>query len=120
MTWRNKLVCFTLENMSTLELIKEWGIISGSFGVGSPTVYRKISQGTLTEGEGSVQLTPLFRTAASDIAKIVQLFTKQATSMRRPTFLSFSVPCGQDYKLFTAVITPLVAYFSMILTELRQ
>ncbi len=28
--------------------------------------------------------------------------------------------CGQYYKLFTAVIKPLVAYFSMILTELRQ
>ncbi len=28
--------------------------------------------------------------------------------------------CGQYYKLFTAVITPLAAYFSMILTELRQ
>jgi hypothetical protein len=27
---------------------------------------------------------------------------------------------GQYYKLFTAIITPLVAYFSMILTELRQ
>jgi hypothetical protein len=26
----------------------------------------------------------------------------------------------QYYKLFTAVITPLAAYFSMILTELRQ
>jgi hypothetical protein len=27
---------------------------------------------------------------------------------------------GQYYKLFTAVITPLAAYFSMILAELRQ
>ncbi len=27
---------------------------------------------------------------------------------------------GQYYKLFTAIITPLAAYFSMILTELRQ
>jgi hypothetical protein len=27
---------------------------------------------------------------------------------------------GQYYKLFTAVITPLEAYFTMILTELRR
>jgi len=27
---------------------------------------------------------------------------------------------GQDYKLFTAVIKPLVEHFSMILTELCQ
>jgi hypothetical protein len=26
---------------------------------------------------------------------------------------------GQYYKFFTAIITPLAAYFSMILTELR-
>jgi len=29
-------------------------------------------------------------------------------------------PSGQYYKLFTAVITPLAAYFSMIFTELRR
>jgi hypothetical protein len=28
--------------------------------------------------------------------------------------------CGQYYKLFTAVITPLASYFSMILTESRR
>ncbi len=34
--------------------------------------------------------------------------------------LPVSSPSGQYYKLFTAVITPLAVYFSMILTELRQ
>ncbi len=29
-------------------------------------------------------------------------------------------PSGQYYKVFTAAITPLAAYFSMILTELRR
>jgi hypothetical protein len=33
-------------------------------------------------------------------------------------FCPFLSSCGQYYKLFTAVITPLAAYFSMILTEL--
>ncbi len=35
-------------------------------------------------------------------------------------FESCHTHCGQYYKLFTAVITPLAAYFSMILTELRR
>jgi hypothetical protein len=35
-------------------------------------------------------------------------------------FKQCPVACDQYYKLFTAGITPLAAYFSMILTELRR
>jgi hypothetical protein len=49
---------------------------------------------------------------------------QQVSMLRMLRKISFSVcpwqACGQFYKLFTAVITPLVAYFSMILTELRR
>ncbi len=40
--------------------------------------------GTLTDGEGSVQLT----SAAFDIENIIYFFTKQATLIRRSTELS--------------------------------
>ncbi len=53
---------------------------------------RKVGrQGTLTEGEGSVQLSPctiLFRTSAFDIASIIYILTKQPTLERRSTVLN--------------------------------
>ncbi len=45
-------------------------------------------QETLTEGKGSVQLTSLFRSAASDITNNNYFLAKQASFMRRSTVLS--------------------------------
>ncbi len=47
-----------------------------------------LSQGSLTEGEGSVQLTSLFRSAVFYIENFIYLFPKQGILIRRSTVLS--------------------------------
>ncbi len=48
------------------------------------------------------------------------LFSFEQVAYTKLAYLLTFLISGQYYKLFTAVITLLAAYFSMILTELRQ
>jgi hypothetical protein len=53
-----------------------------------------VVRGTLTEGEGSVQLTSLyylFRLASFEIEHIIYFFTKHASLMRRSTAQSLGL-----------------------------
>ncbi len=54
--------------------------------------FENLKQGTLTEGEGSVQFTSLHRSAAFDNENVIYDFTKQASFMS----LSFS-SCALPY-----------------------
>jgi hypothetical protein len=53
-----------------------------------------MTQGSLAEREGSVQLTSMYQLVGSApfyIENIINFFTKQATSMRRSTVLSLAL-----------------------------
>ncbi len=52
--------------------------------------------------------------------KTQHAFMEKITEVWSFLYLVANALCGQYYKLFMAVITPLAAYFSKILTELRR